>query len=96
VLSFRAVASGKSAGLRGGRKRNPAYVRLLSLEDRRKSPMRIFQVRQLATHAVLWVGAAHDEKEALEAMAREAGYGHFDNLPPGFRNKGLRVERLET
>ena len=58
--------------------------------------MRIFQVCQIATHAVLWVGAAHDEAEALEAMAHEAGYRHFTELPPGFRNKGLRVEPLKT
>ena len=51
-------------------------------------PMGIFQVRQVATRAVLWVGAAHDESEALEAMANEAGYGTFSDLPAEIRSKG--------
>jgi hypothetical protein len=55
-------------------------------------PMGIFQVRQVATRAVLWVGAAHDESEALEAMAHEAGYSTFSDLPAEIRSKGLQAE----
>ena len=54
--------------------------------------MTIFQIRQAATGAVLWTGCAADEQQALDAMAREAGYADFAALPEPLR--GTTVDRL--
>lgn len=56
--------------------------------------MTIFQIKQAATGAVLWTGCAEDEKQALDAMAREAGYRDYASLPETVRDTGARVDRL--
>ena len=56
--------------------------------------MRVFQVRQSATGAILWTGAAAGEIQALDAMAHEAGYYDHSDLPEGIRLGGLSVEAL--
>ncbi|WP_298961309.1 hypothetical protein [uncultured Methylobacterium sp.] len=54
--------------------------------------MAIFQIRQTTTGAVLWTGGAENERQALDAMAREAGYADFDALPETLR--ALKADRL--
>ncbi|WP_336488107.1 hypothetical protein [Methylobacterium nigriterrae] len=54
--------------------------------------MRRFQVRQCATGHILWVGAAFNEIAALDAMAHEAGYYDFSDLPDHLRAGGLVAE----
>lgn len=57
--------------------------------------MHIFQVRQAATGAVLWTGAAPDQTSALDIMAHEAGYRDASELPASIRASGLWAEPLE-
>lgn len=56
--------------------------------------MRVFQVRQGATGAILWTGSAAGEIQALDAMAHEAGYYDHSDLPESVRRGGLSVEAL--
>ncbi|KMO34448.1 hypothetical protein VQ03_23375 [Methylobacterium tarhaniae] len=56
--------------------------------------MAIFQVRQAATGAILWTGGAENEQQALDAMAREAGYADFAAIPESLRGAGTKVDRL--
>ncbi|WP_194075083.1 hypothetical protein [Methylobacterium durans] len=56
--------------------------------------MQIFQIRQSASGAILWTGAAHDEAEAFEAMAHAAGFIDFAHLPEKIRDSGLSAERI--
>lgn len=56
--------------------------------------MAIFQVRQTATGAILWTGGAENEQQALDAMAREAGYADFSAIPETLRGAGTKVDRL--
>ncbi len=56
--------------------------------------MAIFQVRQTATGAILWTGGAENEQQALDAMAREAGYSDFSAIPESLRGSGTKVDRL--
>lgn len=56
--------------------------------------MKLFQVRQRSTGAVLWVGRATDGDNALDAMAREAGYRDAAHLPAHVRNGGSRTAPL--
>ncbi|APX84166.1 hypothetical protein BV511_05210 [Methylorubrum extorquens] len=56
--------------------------------------MKVFQVRQRSTDAVLWVGSAHNEVGALDAMAHEAGYYDYSDLPDEVRDGGLMVEAV--
>ncbi|KMO33130.1 hypothetical protein VQ02_21485 [Methylobacterium variabile] len=56
--------------------------------------MAIFQVRQAATGAILWTGGAENEQQALDAMAREAGYSDFSAIPESLRGAGTKVDRL--
>jgi hypothetical protein len=56
--------------------------------------MAIFQVRQSATGAVLWTGGAENEQQALDAMAREAGYSDYAAIPASLRGTGTQVDRL--
>ncbi|MFH6785933.1 MULTISPECIES: hypothetical protein [Methylobacterium] len=56
--------------------------------------MAIFQVRQVATGAILWTGGAENEQQALDAMAREAGYSDFSAIPESLRGSGTQVDRL--
>jgi hypothetical protein len=43
--------------------------------------MRIYQISQKDTGAILWVGGAETEENALESMAHEAGFRKFKDLP---------------
>ena len=56
--------------------------------------MKVFQVRQSATGAILWTGAAGGELQALDAMAHEAGYYDHADLPDNIRSGGLSIEAL--
>ncbi|WP_375464864.1 hypothetical protein [uncultured Methylobacterium sp.] len=57
--------------------------------------MSIFQIRQTKSGAVLWTGSADDEQNALDAMAREAGYRDFSALPDSIRGDGLEAAKLD-
>ncbi|MEH3145779.1 MAG: hypothetical protein PGN34_10610 [Methylobacterium frigidaeris] len=54
--------------------------------------MAIYQIKQTTTGAVLWTGGAEDERQALDAMAREAGYTDYEALPEALR--ALKADRL--
>lgn len=56
--------------------------------------MRVFQVRQRATAAILWTGAAASELAAFDTMAHEAGYYDFSDLPEYVRAGGLVAEAV--
>ncbi len=57
--------------------------------------MRVFQVRQGGTGAILWTGEARGELEALDVMAKAAGYDASGALPESVRGRGLAVEELQ-
>ena len=57
--------------------------------------MSIFQIKQKTSGAVLWTGSAHDEKTALDAMAREAGYADYASLPDQIRASGVQAAKLD-
>ena len=57
--------------------------------------MSIFQIRQKVGGAILWTGSASDEKTALDAMAREAGYADFAALPDSIRAAGIHAAKLD-
>lgn len=57
--------------------------------------MSIFQIKQKTSGAVLWTGSADDEKTALDAMAREAGYADFASLPDRIRAGGVKAAKLD-
>ncbi|KQT61149.1 hypothetical protein ASG52_16240 [Methylobacterium sp. Leaf456] len=57
--------------------------------------MSIFQIRQKTSGAVLWTGSADDERTALDAMAREAGYADYAALPDGLRTAGFETSKLD-
>ncbi len=57
--------------------------------------MSIFQIKQKTSGAVLWTGSASDEKTALDAMAREAGYTDFASLPDTIRQAGILTAKLD-
>lgn len=57
--------------------------------------MSLFQIRQTKSRAVLWTGAAEDEKSALDAMARQAGYRDFASLPESLRANGIEAAKLD-
>lgn len=57
--------------------------------------MSIFQIKQTKSGAVLWTGAADDEKTALDAMAREAGYRDFSAVPETLRADGIEAAKLD-
>ena len=40
-----------------------------------------FQVEQTATGVLLWEGVATSEQDALDLMAKDAGYENFANIP---------------
>ena len=56
--------------------------------------MHIFQIKQTSSGAILWTGNASDASSALDAMAREAGYAHFDALPDAIRSAGVEAKEL--
>ncbi|MER2267241.1 hypothetical protein [Methylobacterium oxalidis] len=58
--------------------------------------MRIYQIRQDATGAILWTGCAFNETAALDAMAHEAGYYDYSDLPDSVRAGGLTVEEVRV
>ena len=57
--------------------------------------MSIFQIKQKTSGAILWTGSANDEKTALDAMAREAGYADFASLPAQIRSSGIETAKLD-
>ncbi|CAO4173946.1 hypothetical protein [Methylorubrum populi] len=57
--------------------------------------MSIFQIRQKTSGAILWTGSADDERTALDAMAREAGYADYAALPHGLRAAGFMTDKLD-
>ena len=57
--------------------------------------MSIFQIKQTTSGAILWPGSAHDEKTALDAMARGAGYPDFASLPDQLRARGIKASKLD-
>ncbi|MDP4023587.1 hypothetical protein Q8W71_13190 [Methylobacterium sp. NEAU 140] len=58
--------------------------------------MRVFQVRQTTTGAILWTGAAADPLSALDAMAHEAGYYDHSDIPEHMRAGGLQAEEVRV
>lgn len=80
--------------------RNRRVTRALDLrpvEPNRASEgfaMHIFQIRQTSSGAILWTGNASDAPSALDAMAREAGYTHYDALPDTIRAAGIVAMEL--
>ncbi|ACL59693.1 hypothetical protein [Methylobacterium nodulans] len=56
--------------------------------------MRLFQVKQVRTGAILWVGEAGSREQALEAMAHEAGYMDFAHVPVDAYGGGVEVEAI--
>ncbi len=57
--------------------------------------MSIFQIKQAKSGAVLWTGSAESERNALDAMAREAGYADFNAMPDHLRNAGIETAKLD-
>ncbi|GJE25711.1 hypothetical protein [Methylobacterium organophilum] len=57
--------------------------------------MSIFQIRQKASGTILWTGSAADERNALDAMARKAGYTDFASLPETIRAGGIETAKLD-
>ena len=58
--------------------------------------MKMFQVRQGATGAILWTGSAADPIAALDAMAHEAGYYDHSDIPDHLRAGGLQAEEVQV
>ena len=58
--------------------------------------MRVFQVRQQATGAILWTGAASGPIAALDAMAHAAGYYDHGDLPEHIQAGGLLAEEVRV
>ncbi|MGU3363092.1 hypothetical protein ACLBWX_22540 [Methylobacterium sp. M6A4_1b] len=56
--------------------------------------MQIFEIKQRSTGAILWVGSAQDEANALDAMAHEAGYVDADHLPMDVQSGGFIARAL--
>jgi hypothetical protein len=56
--------------------------------------MKVFQVRQGATGTILWTGCASDPIAALDAMAHEAGYYDYSDIPDHLRAGGLHAEEI--
>ncbi|MEH3116172.1 MAG: hypothetical protein PGN25_00720 [Methylorubrum populi] len=57
--------------------------------------MSIYQIRQKKSGAILWTGSADDERTALDAMAREAGYADYSALPDTLRAAGFETAKLD-
>jgi len=68
-------------------------VPAISLGD---AVMKVFQVRQAATGAILWTGSAADPIAALDAMAHEAGYYDHGDIPDHLRAGGLHAEEIRV
>ena len=65
------------------------------IHDDGRFTMSIFQIRQKTSGAILWTGSAEDERTALDAMAREAGYADSSALPDSVRAAGFEAARLD-
>ena len=57
--------------------------------------MSLFQIKQTSSGAILWTGSATDERTALDAMAREAGYPDYAHLPDRIRAGGIQTAKLD-
>ncbi len=53
--------------------------------------MSIYEIRQAATGAILWTGGPESAEQALDAMAREAGYRDYAALPEDARGGESRA-----
>ena len=71
----------------------PALNHALKLEGH---VMKVFQIRQSATGAILWTGTATDAIAALDAMAHEAGYYDHGDIPDQLRAGGLSAEEIRV
>ncbi len=58
--------------------------------------MKVFQIRQVATGAILWTGSAADPIAALDAMAHEVGYYDHGDIPDHLRAGGLSAEEIRV
>ena len=56
--------------------------------------MQIFEVKDGSSGAILWIGAAQDEANALDVMAHEAGYLDAAHLPDDIQGGGLSARLL--
>lgn len=65
------------------------------LPDDGRFTMSIFQIRQKTSGAILWTGSADDERTALDAMAREAGYPDSSALPDSVRAADFETAKLD-
>jgi hypothetical protein len=72
----------------------PAFA-LITKSSCRRYAVSIFQIRQKKSGAVLWTGSAPDERAALDAMAREAGYRDYSAIPESLRAEEMQADRLE-
>ena len=73
----------------------PAGLFRHEISDDGRFTMSIFQIRQKTSGAILWTGSAEDERTALDAMAREAGYADSSALPDSVRAAGFEAARLD-
>jgi len=56
--------------------------------------MKIYQIRQDSTGAILWTGSADNEEAALQAMAHDAGHVEASKIPDEISGGGLTVEHI--
>lgn len=56
--------------------------------------MQVFQVRQIRTGAILWVGEAPSREQVLDCMAHAAGYMDFAHMPPQVCGGDVKVEAM--
>ena len=56
--------------------------------------MGIYEIRQAATGAILWTGGAESAEQALDAMAREAGYRDYASMPDEARGGQAEAAKL--
>lgn len=56
--------------------------------------MGIYEIRQAATGTILWTGGAETAEQALDAMAREAGYRDYASIPEEARGGESRAMPL--
>lgn len=58
--------------------------------------MRVFEVCQEATGTILWTGSAASPIAALDAMAYDAGYYSYNDIPEHPRAGGLHAEEIRV
>ena len=55
--------------------------------------MKLFQVRDTRSHAILWTGAAADAERAIEVAAQAAGFISIDEMRSTMQ-LGLSIEAV--